>query len=51
MKTPLKKHRLVTYVEADLLKWITMQAKQSRLNESTFIRQILAKQMDDTKVN
>lgn len=44
-KTPDKK-RIATYLEADLLRWVSEQAKRLRINESAFIRQSLAEKME-----
>lgn len=41
-----EKKRVATYLEADLFKWVSKQAKRLRINESAFIRQSLAEKMD-----
>ena len=45
----MKKIRIVTYLDKDLLQWVILQARNLRISESTVIRKCVADRMEEER--
>ena len=45
----MKKIRIVTYLDNDLLQWVILQARNLRISESTVIRKCVADRMEEER--